>query len=160
MFIILSYIQNRLVGVLGAELINAKQSIAVDLCPLRPPAHYLVTDLAEGRLKPLAVPLVEATVNDETTMCLVLESSCRMLMMPHFWYSRWWHHLEIRLRGRGGQLPNKGSKSPDGCQKKIWPDFSTLKICLLWHVIDAHAEITWQCHENSLSVLGLFKYVN
>lgn len=86
--------------------------------------------MAEGWLKPLSVPLDEMTVDDETTTCLMLESCRRMLMMAHFWYSRWWHHLEIRLR-RGGQLPNKGSKSLDCCQE----DFSALKCSLLWHVI-------------------------
>lgn len=41
MSVILSCIQTQLVGVLGVELIDAKQPFAGDLCPLCPPAHYL-----------------------------------------------------------------------------------------------------------------------
>lgn len=41
-----------------------KQALAGDLCPLSPPAHYLVTHMAEGRLKPLTVPLDETTVSE------------------------------------------------------------------------------------------------
>lgn len=46
--VIRSRIQTRLVGVLGVELIDAKQALAGDLCPLCPPAHYLVTNMAGG----------------------------------------------------------------------------------------------------------------
>lgn len=56
------------------ELINAKQPAAVDLCPIRPPAHYSVANMAERRLKPLPVPPGGTTVSDETTTYLMLES--------------------------------------------------------------------------------------
>lgn len=56
------------------ELIDAKQPLAGDLCPLCPPAHYLVTNMAEGGLKPLTVPPDEMAVDDETALCHRLES--------------------------------------------------------------------------------------
>lgn len=49
------------------ELIDAKQPLAGDLCPLCPPSHYLVTNMAKGLLKPLTAPLDEMPVDDETT---------------------------------------------------------------------------------------------
>jgi len=48
MSVILSCIQTQLVDMLDVELIDAKQALAGDLCPLCPPAHYLVTNMAEG----------------------------------------------------------------------------------------------------------------
>lgn len=49
------------------ELIGAKLPLAGDLCPLCLPAHYLVTNIAEGWLKPLAAPLHETAADDEIT---------------------------------------------------------------------------------------------
>lgn len=47
------------------ELIDAKQSLAGDLCPLGPTGDYLVTNVSEGRLK--RTSLMKTTVDDETT---------------------------------------------------------------------------------------------
>lgn len=49
----------------AVELIDAKQALAGDLCPLRPPAHYFVTNVAEDWLKPLTAPHDEMTVEDD-----------------------------------------------------------------------------------------------
>lgn len=53
--------------VLAVELIDAKQSLAGDLCPLRPCGHYLVTNGAQGRLKLPTVLLDKSSTDDETT---------------------------------------------------------------------------------------------
>lgn len=105
------------------ELIGAKLPLAGDLCPCCLPAHYLVTNIAEGRLKPRVAPLHE---DDEITarelvglICDTLESFRRMLMTAHFWYSRWWHHLENHMMGEEDRWQNKGSKSPEWRQKKV-----------------------------------------
>lgn len=106
------------VVVLAAELIDAKQSLAGDL-------YFLIK--RTQMMKPLQR-------GGSRLMCHSLESCCRMLMMSHFWYSGWWHHLEFRWWKRRTVAKQRLQFSV-WCQKKIKPDSSALKCSLLWHVI-------------------------
>ena len=131
---------------LAVELIDAKQPLAGDLCPLRPPAHYSVTNMAEGWLKPLTAPLDEVAADDETTVRHRLESCCRMLTASHFWYSRSWHHAGIRFLVRRTVAKQRGSKIFLKKRKKEKTTQTVarrnsnltsllLKFSLPWHVI-------------------------
>lgn len=89
------------VSAIRQKQIDAKLSLSSDLCPLCPRTHYLVTNEAEGWLKPPTDLLDETTVGDESRrcfcrlLCLSLDSFSWMLVMVCFWYGGRWHHVEV-----------------------------------------------------------------
>lgn len=109
----------------------------------------------------------ETETSDEAALSHRLESCCRMLSMTmsHFWYRRWWHHLEIRLRVKRTSCQNRGSKCPACCQAGMQTRRVCFEIQLRVVCYHAPAAITWQSHKDSSVFFFLpprpsFKYVN